>query len=88
MPRVIVFITDSATPVAVDGALLQHTYGLTPAEIRVAVAMAEGLTVEEAATQLGVMPSTVTSQLKQVYAKTGTDNRAKLVKLMMSVASA
>ena len=44
VPRVIVFITDSTAPVAVDGALLQHTYGLTPAEIRVAVAMAEGLT--------------------------------------------
>lgn len=85
-PRAIVFITDSAAPIELDVELMKKTYGLTPAEIRVAESMAECLTVEEAAEQLGVSRATVKSQLQSIYQKTNTNNRAKLMRLIMSLA--
>lgn len=84
-PRAIAFITDSAEPIRLDCELMKKTYGLTPAEIRVAEMVAECLTVEEAADRLGVKGGTVKTQLQSVYMKTNTNNRAKLMKLIMSL---
>ena len=86
VPRVIVFITDSAAPVTVDAEVLKQTYGLTPAEIRVAVTIAQGQTLKEMSSSLNVTTGTLKSHLKRVYDKTRTDSRAKLVKFILSVA--
>lgn len=84
-PRAIAFITDGAQPISVDAELLQITYGLTPAEIRLTQVMTEGLAVEEAAAQLGVTNHTVRAHLRSVYLKTNTNNRARLMRLLMSL---
>lgn len=84
-PRAIVFITDPAKPIQVDQELLKRAYGLTTAEIRVAVTLCSVSTIEDAAVELGVSANTVKSQLQQVYQKTGTDSRAKLAKLILSL---
>ena len=85
VPRVIVFIADPAKPIQVDQELLKRAYGLTTAEIRVAVTLCSVSTIEDAAVELGVSANTVKSQLQQVYQKTGTDSRAKLAKLIVSL---
>jgi len=84
-PRAIAFITDSAEPIKLDAELLKTTYGLTPAEIRLTELMADCLTAEEAAEQLGLSSHTVRTQLKSIYMKTNTNNRAKLMRLIMSM---
>ena len=84
-PRAIVFITDPAQPIRVDSELLKRAYGLTTAEIRVAVTLCSVSTIEDAAVDIGVSANTVKSQLQQVYQKTGTDSRAKLAKLILSL---
>lgn len=66
-------------------ALLQRTYGLTPAEVRVAIALLEGSSAREVADYLNVSPHTVRTQLKQIYAKLGVDTRARFVKLMLGL---
>ena len=81
------FITDPSAPLVIDQSLLRTAYGLTPAEIRAAEALASGLSVEEVAKMRGVQVSTVRSQLKQIYAKTGVDTRARFVKLMHALAA-
>lgn len=86
-PRAIAFITDSADPIRLDAELLKHTYNLTPAEIRVTALIAEGHTVDEVAEKLDLSRSTVKTQLQSVYEKTNTNNRAKLMKLIMSLSS-
>ena len=60
---------------------VQH--GLTQAEARLAVALCEGLSVEEAAARFGVSLATVRAQLKAVFAKTGTRRQAELVGRLM-----
>ena len=64
---------------------LQSAYGLTPAEVRVAIALLEGSSAREVADYLNVSPHTVRTQLKQIYAKLGVDTRARFVKLMLGL---
>jgi DNA-binding CsgD family transcriptional regulator len=66
--------------------LLQDTYGLTPAEVRVAMVLLEGSSAREVADYLNVSPHTVRTQLKQIYAKLGVDTRTRFVKLMLGLA--
>ncbi len=84
-PRAIAFITDNAEPIRLDGELLRKTYGLTPAEVRLTELMAESLTIEEAAERLGVSRHTAKTQLQSIYMKTNANNRAKLMRLIMSL---
>ena len=86
-PQVIIFISDPAQEIQVDPELLRKTYGMTPAEIRVAVMLCQEGSIEKAAAKTGVSVSTMKSQLKQVYQKTGVDNRTKLTKLIVSLAA-
>lgn len=87
VPRAIAFLTDSAMEIRLDGALLKSAYRLTDAEIRLAGQMVNGESVEEAAQSLGVSTNTIKTQLGQIYDKTNTRNRAKLVKLLMTLAA-
>ena len=48
--------------------------------------MAEGLSVADAARQLGVTPNTVKSHLRQVYGKLGIKRQSELVILLLRTA--
>lgn len=85
-PRAIAFITDGAQPITLDAELLRNAYGLTPAEIRLMQVMTDGVVIEEAAAQLGVTTHTVRAHLRSIYLKTNTNNRARLMRLLMSLA--
>lgn len=87
-PRAIAFLADNAEPIRLDARLMRQTYGLTQAETRCAELIAEGLTLEEVADQLQIARTTAKTQLQSVYEKTRTNNRAKLMKLIMSLSSA
>ncbi len=86
-PQMIVFISDPDQEIQVDPELLRKTYGLTPAEIRIAVALCQEGDIEEVAAKIFVSAHTVKSQLKHVYQKTGVDNRTRLTKLIVSLAA-
>ena len=51
---------------------------LTPQELRVALTVAEGATVRQAATQLFLSPKTIEAHLGRAYQKLGIHNRAQL----------
>lgn len=63
--------------------LLQHIYGLTPAEVQIARAMAEGRTVREYAERRGISRNTAASQLKRVFEKTGLKRQSELVRWLL-----
>lgn len=79
-----------ATPVdrtaSPSAELLQGLFDLTPAEARVARAIAEAKTIEEIAAQQEVTVGTVRSQLKRVFAKTGTSRQVRLAQLLSGLA--
>jgi DNA-binding CsgD family transcriptional regulator len=63
---------------------LQSLHGLTAAEAQVALRLARGLTVAEAAADLGVGITTARTHLHHALRKTGTRRQAELVGLIAS----
>jgi DNA-binding CsgD family transcriptional regulator len=76
---VITALSAGASPQA---ALIQALFDLTPAEARVAQAIAGGAQPAEIAKQQGVRIETVRTQMKGVFAKTGTARQAELALLL------
>ncbi|RZJ09937.1 MAG: LuxR family transcriptional regulator [Rubrivivax sp.] len=72
---------DAAVP-QLDGELLATMFGLTSAEQRVALLLAQGLTADDMAARLGVQDNTVRSHVKQLLAKTQTHRQVQLVALL------
>jgi DNA-binding CsgD family transcriptional regulator len=64
-------------------ATLRAAFGLTAAEARLASRLGTGDSLENAANALGIAKETARSQLKAVYAKTGTSRQAQLVALLL-----
>jgi DNA-binding CsgD family transcriptional regulator len=46
--------------------------------------MADGLTLDEAAEQLGIMKNTVRAHLRGIFAKTGATRQATLMKTLLN----
>ena len=80
-PRLWVHLVPVSTP-QVCPALLGDLFGLTPAEQRVALLLAQGLGTQDIASRLHVQPSTVRSHTKQVLVKTHTRRQSQFVALL------
>lgn len=71
------------SPGEVPGAeILQALFDLTPAEARVARAVAQTLTLEKIAEKHGVSRETLKSQLRAIFNKTGTSRQGELIALL------
>ena len=80
------FMMSAADPLKPEGQAkrLQLFFGLTPSEAELTLLMcSDGLSPQECADLRGVALSTVRSQIKAIYAKTGVTRMAQLVALVM-----
>lgn len=77
-------VTPLTRPAAWDAALVQSLFDLTPTEARVAGSLAEGLTLDEIAKRHKVKLSTIRSQVRSVFAKTGSNTQSQIVALLAS----
>jgi DNA-binding CsgD family transcriptional regulator/PAS domain-containing protein len=64
--------------------LVVRLYGLTPAQARLACALASGDSVEDYAERAGITISTARWTLKQVLARTGVERQSELVRLLLT----
>ena len=62
-------------------------YKLTPTELRVLFAIVQIGGVPQVAEAMGISASTVKTHLRRLFAKTGTDRQADLVKLVVGYAN-
>jgi DNA-binding CsgD family transcriptional regulator len=62
--------------------VLEHGFGLTPCEARVAVALSTVMTPSEIARHHRISMGTVRSQLKSIFVKTGTKRQAELIAVL------
>ncbi len=62
--------------------ILRDLFGLTLAESKIAICLHNGLTVNDAADQVGVRISTVRDQLTSIFAKTSTSRQSELVSIL------
>jgi DNA-binding CsgD family transcriptional regulator len=65
-----------------DADLMLRMFGLTPAEARLAVQIASGVSPEQAAGALGIARETARNQLKAIFAKTETHRQGELIALL------
>ena len=70
----------------IDPAFVAHTLGLTPAESRIAVGLAEGRSVRDIAVTTGRKEGTVYWHMKRIYRRLAISRQADLVRLVLSVA--
>lgn len=66
---------------------LRQAFGLTSAEIQLALGLARGQDLQEIAAARGVSIATIRFQLKALFAKTETHRQAELVALLVRVAA-
>ncbi len=78
-----VFVQDPAIVPPVPGAAFAKLYNLTPAELRVSLALAPSFSPQEAADNLGLSVSTVKSHLQHIFTKTGINKQIDLMQLLM-----
>lgn len=83
---VIVVLSTAGGPSLLGHDLLQGLFDLTPAEARVARALAEGKSLGAIAASSGVSPHTVRTQMRAIFAKTGVSRQVDLVSMMSMLA--
>lgn len=81
--RLALFVQDNPCgPHAIE--VLGQAYGLTGAELRVLLGLADDATPADIAQRYGIAASTVRTHLKSLFAKTGAKRQKDLVKLLLS----
>lgn len=78
------FIGDPRRRSGDPAGILHELFGLTRSEARLALLLVADCSVEEAAGLLGITLATARGVLKTVFAKTGTNRQASLVRLLLS----
>lgn len=85
-PKALVIVHETAKGQAsLDPLLLAESFSLTPAEARVAVRLAAGMTVKEISRLHETAVSTVRTQVQQVLAKAGVERQSELLGLLASM---
>jgi DNA-binding CsgD family transcriptional regulator len=82
-----VFVQKASFELPSSREVIAKTYKLTPTELRVLLAIVEVGGVPKVSETIGVSLSTVRTHLRQLFAKTGTDRQADLVKLVAAYAN-
>jgi DNA-binding CsgD family transcriptional regulator len=84
-PLAMVLLHDPRRRLQLDPFMVAAAFDLTPAESQLAVSLAQGMSVNEVAIARGVSIETVRSQVKSIFAKTGTSQQSELVSLLATL---
>ncbi|NDV12706.1 helix-turn-helix transcriptional regulator [Crenobacter caeni] len=87
-PAAIVYIRDAEQKSQAPLKVTQKLFGLTQAESQLAVHLANGLSLEEAAEELGIRHNTARAHLRSIFSKTGVRRQTELVRIMLNSVSA
>ena len=82
----LVLAVDPADRTGFDPARVGKALGLTPAESRVAVSLAEGKTIDDIAAETGRSRTTVKWHIRHIYAELGVSRPIELAQLVASLA--
>ncbi|WP_244423231.1 LuxR C-terminal-related transcriptional regulator [Bradyrhizobium sp. ORS 375] len=77
-----VIVCDARLEGLIDEAVIRRAYRLTPAELRVLIALFDVGSISEVSAFLGISKSTVKTHVSRLFAKTSTTRQAELVKLV------
>lgn len=84
LPRLALFIRDSRHEPEPAPDLVGRLFGLTPAESALALLLAGGASLDEAAARLDIRITTARAHLRAIFQKTGVSRQAMLVRLLLN----
>jgi len=84
---VLVLIVEPVNRTRIEPELVEKLLGLTPAEAKVAVLLAEGRTLRQIASATGRKYSTVRTHLKHLFAKLGASRQLEVVQAVLALSS-
>ncbi|MBW2941333.1 helix-turn-helix transcriptional regulator [Zhongshania aquimaris] len=83
-PAIAVFIRDAGLCSSAPITVVSELFALSPTESRVAVLLADGLSLVEITEFLGMAHATVRTHLRSVFKKMGVDRQALVVRLIIT----
>jgi len=83
-PAWMIFISDPDTQIAAPLGILRQLFGFTPAEATLALKLANGHSLDEAAELLNIRRNTARAHLRSVFAKSGVTRQAELVRVILN----
>jgi DNA-binding CsgD family transcriptional regulator len=83
-PSVALFIRDAERKSEASREMVRRLFDLTPAEAALALALANGLTLDEAADQLHIRKNTARAHLRAIFSKIGVTRQTTLVRVLLS----
>lgn len=83
-PTAIAFIRDPERKSQLSVEMVRHLFGLTGAEAALALLLANGFTLDEAAAELKIRKNTIRAHLRSIFAKTGVRRQTTLIHLLLS----
>ncbi|WP_324096610.1 helix-turn-helix transcriptional regulator [Candidatus Binatus sp.] len=83
-PSVALFIRDAERKSEASREMVRRLFDLTPAEASLALALANGLTLDEAADALDIRKNTARAHLRAIFSKIGVTRQTTLVRVLLS----
>jgi DNA-binding CsgD family transcriptional regulator len=82
-PATVLFLRDPDRKSQGSQEIVRKLFDLTPAETSLAMLLTNGLTLEEAAEELGISKNTARAHLRAIFSKTGVTRQATLVRILL-----
>ncbi|MCW8193228.1 helix-turn-helix transcriptional regulator [Proteobacteria bacterium 005FR1] len=83
-PALVLYVRDAVGKSQVSNVAAMRLFDFTPAETALALELANGLSLEEAAENLGIMRNTARAHLRAIFSKTGVRRQAELVRVILN----
>jgi DNA-binding CsgD family transcriptional regulator len=83
-PSVALFIRDAERKSEASREMVRRLFDLTPAEASLALALANGLSLDEAADTLNIRKNTARAHLRSIFSKIGVTRQTTLVRVLLS----
>lgn len=87
-PAAVVYVRDAAGKTVTSAAAARQLFNLTPAETTLALELANGLSLEEAAEALDIRRNTARAHLRSIFSKTGVRRQTELVRIILNSVAA
>jgi DNA-binding CsgD family transcriptional regulator len=87
-PAAVVYIRDATGKSLATISAAKQLFNLTPAETALAMELANGLSLEEAAEVLNIRRNTARAHLRSIFSKTGVRRQTELVRIMLNSVAA
>ena len=83
-PAALVYIRDAASKSLASEVVTKQLFNLTKAETALAMELANGLSLEEAAQLLNIRRNTARAHLRSIFSKTGVRRQTELVRILLN----